>query len=493
LKRKVLSLFMTLVLVLTACLATALPAVADTSSSQEAAVLAAADRLASEQHPDGGFEWYVGDAGGPNIIGITAIGILKGWELDSKPTYDSALALTYMYLVNNPPSYNWNGTKWTESIHTGDPDIYFLVWLGQAAASDADLLTAIDDKVSGTNPEEIIELAKARWDDKVLHLGSTSDEADGTAATYAQWLRDYRTGGAGIIPWQLNLAVQASLALDNCYATGGYDVQAVVFADAIAASITVGDFDPDETAQDDYVIGLTGAIQAYEDTGTHQGDVASLLINLLAVQDTDGYWNYHDDDPGDVDTMSVQTTSYAVMALSKEGSADALAAANEAADWLVSNQKPDGGWNAENGAAGDECFEVDSESALALAIMAAGSSSVGMTASYIPPATEIGILVTPTSVNFGNLTPGTPSAPQTVTVTNTGNVVEDFSASLTNISTPDVYSTGLKLDTVTVGSYGALGVAVGSNDAPDLVLTIPSGTTSGTYTATLVFWAEEAD
>ncbi|MBA7712057.1 hypothetical protein ES703_121026 [subsurface metagenome] len=113
---------------------------------------------------------------------------------------------------------------------------------------------------------------------------------------------------------------------------------------------------------------------------------------------------------------------------------------------------------------------------------------VEMTASS--PGEIIGISVSPTSVDFGSLIPGTPSASQTVTVTNTGNVAEDFSTSLENISTPDVYTTGLAIDTSSANTWGASNVAVGGTAEPSLVLTVPGGTAPGTYTATLIFWAE---
>lgn len=115
------------------------------------------------------------------------------------------------------------------------------------------------------------------------------------------------------------------------------------------------------------------------------------------------------------------------------------------------------------------------------------SAAVAMTSSF---TAQIGISVAPTSVDFGPVTPGVASDPQSVTVTNIGNVPEDFSAGLTNISVPDVYTTGLELSTQLVSAWSALSVAPAGTAAPELILTVPTATAPGTYTATLVFWAE---
>jgi hypothetical protein len=113
--------------------------------------------------------------------------------------------------------------------------------------------------------------------------------------------------------------------------------------------------------------------------------------------------------------------------------------------------------------------------------------TVTLGASYTP---TIGISVDPTSINFGAVTPGTPSAAKTVTVTNTGNVAEDFSASITNESLPGVYTTGLRIAAVVVSVWSASNVAVSGFVNPELILTVPTGTPPGTYAATLIFWAE---
>ena len=104
----------------------------------------------------------------------------------------------------------------------------------------------------------------------------------------------------------------------------------------------------------------------------------------------------------------------------------------------------------------------------------------------------IAISVEPTSVDFGSVTAGVASDPQTVTVTNTGNVAEDFSATIENESPVGVYtgSPGLTIGGASVSAWGVTNVPVSEAKSEALVLTVPTGTAPGTYTATLVFWAE---
>lgn len=508
-KRKVLSILLTLIMVLSVCLATALPTLAATSP-RETAVVAAADRLVELQNTDGGFCWLAPATGTSytNVLGVSAMGIIKAWNIEAKPAYNTALANAYKYVMDTPPAYVWNGTKYTENPKgvDSDPDITFLVALASAAA-DPDLLAAINSAVPGTAAADILTLAKDRWDNRNAFLGSTQETPlNGDAAGYAAWERDLRHGTDGywdsLIPWNLGLAVEAVLALNDAYPGEGYDQQAADITNVIYASIDDSldggaclYFSSTDTTQEDYIAGLTGAVYAASATATNQAKAADLLTLLLAQQLPNGSWPYYGEDPSD--TAEVQDTAYAVTALFAQGGSTSIVSANKAADWLVSTQLPTGGWYSDGGDGSvntSEYAEVDSEAAWALAT-AAGASSVDMTASYtyIPPATKIGISVDPTTVNFGSLTPAVASTGHIVNVTNTGNVAEDFAASLANISTPDVYTTGLKLSGSSVSAWTVLNVAVAEWSPTELVLIIPTATAPGTYTATLVFWAEASD
>jgi hypothetical protein len=490
--KKILHVLFAVLLMATLTIAAAAPAAAADQATRQAAVTSTADHLVTLQNDDGGFPWEVVDSASSasNCLGVTAMGILEGWKIDSKPAYDTALAKAYKYIVDTAPAYTWDGAKYTESTKGVDSfsDMTFMVKLADAANSDADLLSAIQAQVPGTEVADIAALAKTRWDGRVAHLGDTDgDPADGTATNMAIYIRDIRAGNYdALIPWDLEFGVEAALALNDVYPGDGYNSQAAEITEVIYASVDDGTyFDSGDESQEEYILGLTGAIKAYEETGLHTDAVPALLSMLITEQQTDGYWNYYGAEPV---AMSVQATAYAAMALMVEGSAEAVAAANDAADWLVSSQEAEGWWYSEGGA-GDEYAEIDGEAAWAIAILANGSSSVSMTASYVPPVPQIGISVTPTAVSFGSVEPGVASSAQTVTVANTGNVIADVSASVQNESVAEVYSTGLTIDAAGVADWSD-SVAVEGNITPELILTVPAGTNPGTYTATLVFWAE---
>ncbi|MFH1582401.1 MAG: hypothetical protein ABIA08_01430, partial [bacterium] len=367
-KKKIFSILFATILLLSMSLATAVPAAAADTDAQKAAVLAAADRLVGLQNADGGFPWKITvppGASATNCLGVTAMGIMEAWKLDPRDTYNAALAKAYKYCVDKPPAYTWVTDKYKETTAGVDsfPDVTFLLKLANAADSDEVLLDAIQEEMEETTVNDIGALAKSRWDDRVLYLGSTQQTLpNGTATGLAKYIRDARHGQDydALIPWDLETGVKAALALDNAYSEQGYDDQATDIAEVIFGAVDDGvHFNSTDQTQEDYIAGLTGAIEAFEEVNLHQTMVVYLMDLLLNEQEDDGYWNYYGAIPVD---MSVQSTAYAVMALFEEGSDEAVSAANAAADWLVSSQKGDGGWFSEDGA-GDEYAEIDSEAA----------------------------------------------------------------------------------------------------------------------------------
>lgn len=454
-----------------------------------AAVLAAADHLAANQNPDGGFSWDLpaGDST-TNTLGITAMGILKAYELEDKATYETALAKAYKFAVDTPPTYS--GEVETALGVDSFPDVTFMVWLARHAHHDTTLLGAIQTEVPGTTAASIAALAKERWDGRVAGLGN------GSATAMAEYIRDARIAIPDCIPWDLEAAVKAALSLDAYYPGEGYDTQAISIATVIYNAVDDPEgnyFNSGDTTQEGYILGLTGAIEAFQEVGLYGDKVGALKTLLINVQNDAGYWNWHGATPVD---MSVQNTAYAVMALLSQGESDAVAAAQKGADWLVSAQNAaalDGGWHAEGGT-GDECLEIDSEAAWAIkALLDRFSGSVGMYAHYTP---FIGISVEPTWVDFGDVVPGEASQTRMVNIHNYGNVNVELSASIINESPPGVYTAGLTIDD-TSGAKAAAGWSYSSLEPCNpldvsLVLTVPSDTPPGTYTATLVFWAEQA-
>jgi parallel beta-helix repeat protein len=331
----------------------------------------AADKLVTVQNTDGGFPWVLPDTVSyTNVLGITAMGILKAWELDDKTSYETALAKAYDYCVDKPPTYTNVGGKWKETTSGVDsfPDITFLVWLSQAAAGDASLLAEINTLQSpNITAGDVASLAKERWDDRVNHLGATPPSEEGTATAMAQRIRDERHGQGWdtLIPWDLETGVKAAKVLDGYYPGEGYDQQAIDIAEVIYDSIDdTGDvyFDSTNTSQEDYIAGLTGGIEAFREVGLHLNKAAELVDLLLAEQQSGGYWDYYGATPV---SKSVQATAYAVMAL-QDYDTEAVTATWKAAIWLMTSQNVDGGWYAEGGT-GDEIAEIDSEAAWALA------------------------------------------------------------------------------------------------------------------------------
>jgi hypothetical protein len=110
------------------------------------------------------------------------------------------------------------------------------------------------------------------------------------------------------------------------------------------------------------------------------------------------------------------------------------------------------------------------------------------------PAPKIAISVSPLSIDFGRLSPGSSSTAQLITVTNTGDITEKITASVTNESRAGFYEANLTLDGVSRAAWSIPSLDAGQSKSPPVsaVLNVPAGTTPGTLTATLVFWAEVA-
>ena len=107
-------------------------------------------------------------------------------------------------------------------------------------------------------------------------------------------------------------------------------------------------------------------------------------------------------------------------------------------------------------------------------------------------AQVIGISVSPTSIDFGDIIAGHSSATKTVTVTNEGDADQIFTAELIDEDPAGFYSLNLKIDDGTVLSWESVTVLPSGFVVPGLVLSIPIATPVGPKTATLVFWAEAA-
>jgi len=300
---------------------------------------------------DGGWNWLIDETAtgyvgtGPsseNLYGITALGILKTYKINPKPTYMTALMDVYTG-VNSRPEVD------------SAPDFTFLVKLSQLTG----------------NPV-YAELARERYQTKISSVGDYNGDGEVNATDIAEYIRDVRhsQGYDGMIPWDINFYVQAALALDSYYSGEGYDQDAIAMADVIYQDMT-GDPGYFEHPVDQwfyyYVLGLSGALQAFTSTGTHlTGSFSAEEIKnfLIENQSNDGSWNstsYWDGTNWYWAYPDVQSTAYTVMALISYGDSASISAATKAADWLISKQNPNGGWTISS-----ECPEVDSEVAQAI-------------------------------------------------------------------------------------------------------------------------------
>jgi len=163
-----------------------------------------------------------------------------------------------------------------------------------------------------------------------------------------------------------------------------------------------------------------------------------------------------------------------------------------AVPFLIKNPVEHTGLTADELTAAEDMYGVGSS--LTVGLMTLSSESVSMTAGV--PAPIVSISVSPLSVDFGSVYAGTSSDPQTIMVTNTSPIIsEDITASVTNESRPDFYANNLTLDAQAVAAWGVTLTAGESSASPSVeaVLAIPEGTEVGMLTATLVFWAEEAE
>jgi len=101
----------------------------------------------------------------------------------------------------------------------------------------------------------------------------------------------------------------------------------------------------------------------------------------------------------------------------------------------------------------------------------------------------VSITVEPIEVEFGKVIMGTASDPQTIKITNTGNV--DITVGVDVVEgDPFFYTEYLTLGDVAVSSYSGA-IPDGTSITPELVLDLTHCREPGTYSATLVFWAEK--
>ena len=280
-KRKIISIVLTLALVVSS-LVIGTSAMAADGYENSAAITAGADRLVETQNADGGWDWgdmagttSISDAASPkNTVGVTALGLLSGYHVNSNQAYLDAAELAAAYITANHLAAN----------RMRAPDMTFLVELSDITGNAAYLTTAQDG-----------------W--------SAILATHTTATSFGNYIVAARNSQIAI--WDLNLYVVGLMAIGET-------------ADAIElAAVTetaVGTY-LDET-KDYYSLALSGAIETYALTGVNTGAIGGLSAALIGLGNTD-----------------VQSTAYAVMALLRIN-----ADVSSGISYLLSTQDGSGGF-----------------------------------------------------------------------------------------------------------------------------------------------------
>ena len=98
----------------------------------------------------------------------------------------------------------------------------------------------------------------------------------------------------------------------------------------------------------------------------------------------------------------------------------------------------------------------------------------------------ISISVSPTTIDFGEVIMNTVSDPETVTITNTGNVDVYVDATVQGA----FFGSYLRIDGGSVAGFGTTISEAGFDDV-DLTIDLTGVSSTGSYDGTLIFWAEE--
>ncbi len=297
---------------------------------------------------DGGWDWQVDStitahSGSPsptNTYGVTAGGVLGAYiALGGKPF---------------PPDH---------SVLTSLEDAYagMLADTTIDSGGDFQFLVRLSEK---TGDSKYADLAKARYDAKKTLLGGSKAWADSIFA----WRAGLQNG---IIPFDINLLAVGAAKLNDYFPGQGYDFDADTFAQAIYDDIyndTPGYFDETDKTEWWWTLGIAGALEAFTVSGTHPTERDELADTLLNYQNDGitktpkGAWDWNDTYTGG----DYQTTAYAIMALMTYGGTQAESACIEGVNWLVSEQRANGGWYWDGG---NECTEEVGEVLWAISLV----------------------------------------------------------------------------------------------------------------------------
>jgi len=299
----------------------------------------AAERLVANQNNDNGWDWIEdgnkGTTSSDNLYGVTAMGLLSAYEYSGNSDYFDAAEKAAYKLIGGAANSTWSGSDLTNA------DILFLQRMGKyytpvTNGFTSAARTAVIDRWDAyhNDAQEVYDFAKDYreptyldlfyWDlaplmEVTLDVANTiSDESEAmvlrnNALDLAELVAadQHPTGGYFITSW------------NNAYAQLGQAsaVQILRLADDMSLDVNYGN---------EITLGVTA---------------------LLGQQQTDGSFKGGAD--GASKKKSIQTTAYAALALEMTGY---HTEAQEAIDYIVSQQLTNGGWYEE-----EESLDVNND------------------------------------------------------------------------------------------------------------------------------------
>ncbi len=272
-------------------------------------LILAADQLVDTQNGDGGWPWTIppGGSSPANIIGEVAVGLVGAYEKTGDAAYLAAIDDAYLFINNTNNSRSCS--------------VYSFLVKASEATGDAKYAT----------------LAQNRWDARKAGYG----DADAWAAAIVTGRTNQGYAATGLLGYDLDLCTYDALVLDSYFPGSGYDSDADSFAEAAYQWAYVNEsFNVSDDTATWYILGINGLYDMFQRTGLHASEAASLRALLLSYQQANGGFPessvYSDD---------YQGTAYVIRTLMEDGASDAVDAARDAADWLLSEQNSDGVWD----------------------------------------------------------------------------------------------------------------------------------------------------
>lgn len=113
---------------------------------------------------------------------------------------------------------------------------------------------------------------------------------------------------------------------------------------------------------------------------------------------------------------------------------------------------------------------------------------VGCLPAMASPGAELAISIEPAEVKFGTIIPGVDASGDIITIANTGSKTVSVTAQITEDT--GFYGNYLHLDGMKAESWIAIIASGGRNNVPTKLEGVPTNLEPGSYTCTVIFWAE---